>query len=246
MYGKEHLENSYGAYEPLDQDALVRRHAPLVKKIAYHLVSRLPASVQVDDLIQAGMLGLLDAATQYKASQGASFETYATIRIRGSMLDELRRNDWAPKSVHKRSRDVNAAMKAVEMRTGRDASDREVAEEMGIPIDEYHSIIYEISTRRMSSFEDVNTSEDDDREQIADDAQTPSEHLVDEQFRVGLAAAIDGLPEREKLIVALYYDEELNLKEIGMVLEVSESRVSQLLSQAHARLRLRMREHTQG
>ncbi|MBF0470848.1 MAG: RNA polymerase sigma factor FliA [Gammaproteobacteria bacterium] len=239
------MDNGYGAYGQVDQEVLVTRHAPLVKKIAYHLVSRLPASVQVDDLIQAGMLGLLDAANQYKATQGASFETYATIRVRGAMLDELRRNDWAPKSVHKRVRDLTSAMNVVEMRTGRDATDREVAEEMGISLEEYHSILLESNTRRMTSFDDINSSEDDNREQFSDEAPEPTERIAEDQFRSGLAAAIDSLPEREKLIIALYYDEELNLKEIGMILEVSESRVSQLMSQAHARLRVRMREHTQ-
>ncbi len=227
------------------RDQLVAHHAPLVKKIAYHLVGRLPASVQVDDLIQAGMMGLLDALSQYDQSQGAQFETYATIRVRGAMLDELRRNDWVPKSVHRKSRDLTEAITRVESRVGRDASDREVAAEMGIPLDEYHKALQDYTSCRMTSLDSMYDDEDEDNplERFASDSLSPAEHLMDEQFHYGLVDAINHLPEREKLIMSLYYEQDLNLKEIGLVLEVSESRVSQLMTQAHARLRSRLREH---
>ena len=224
-------------------DELIERHAPLVKKIAYHLMARLPSSVQVDDLIQAGMLGLLDAANHYKPDQGASFETYASIRIRGAMLDDLRRVDWAPKSVHKKSRDLAAAINAVERRTGAEAGDREVAEEMGLSMEEYYTLLRETAGSRMVSVEELGSSEEDIFERVDSHTAAPVDELQQQQFQGHLGEAIKQLPEREQLIMSLYYEQELNLKEIGAVLEVSESRVSQLLSQAHARLRARLSGH---
>lgn len=234
----------YEANGQQNRDDLVIEHAGLVKKIAYHMIARLPASVQVDDLIQAGMMGLLDAASHYDASQGAAFETYASIRVRGSMLDELRRNDWAPKSVHRKGRELTAAIHRVEMRTGEDASDREVADEMGVSLDEYHKVLLDSNNCQISSFDMLSGSDDDTRDHFADDIPDPTQQLMGEQFQKGLADAIDTLPEREKLIMSLYYESELNLKEIGLVIGVSESRVSQLMSQSHGRLRARMQSHT--
>lgn len=233
----------YKAQGPGDLDALVNRYAPLVKKIAYHLIARLPSSVQADDLIQAGMLGLLDAAAQYSPTQGASFETYASIRIRGAMLDDLRRNDWAPKSVHKKSRDVAEAIKQVEGRTGREASDREVAEQMGISLDDYYQILRDTNVSHMLSVEELGSADEDIFERVDAQVAAPVEQLQKEQFQGNLVTAIGQLPEREQLIMSLYYEQELNLKEIGAVLDVSESRVSQLLSQAHARLRSKLSAH---
>lgn len=225
---------------PTDGDQLVTRYAPLVKRIAYHLLGRLPSSVLVDDLIQAGMIGLLDAAKHYDQTQGASFETYASIRVRGAMLDELRRNDWAPKSVHRRARDLAEAVRSVEARTGRDATDQEVAREMGLPLDEYHQILQDASTCKVLSFEDIGSEQHNMADLMPDAGPGPVDQLQNQDFASSLAGAIEQLPERERLVVSLYYDEELNLKEIGAVLKVSESRVSQLLSQAHSRLRARL------
>ncbi|MDH5358946.1 MAG: RNA polymerase sigma factor FliA [Gammaproteobacteria bacterium] len=228
-----------------DTERLVTEHAPLVKRLAYHLVGRLPSSVMVDDLIQAGMIGLLDAARQYDPTQGASFETYATIRVRGSMIDELRRNDWAPKSVHKKQRDVAAAIKIVEARTGRDARDTEVAEEMGMDLDDYFQILQDTNSARLFSLDVVDANEESFINTISDDGGTPLDGLTDERFRDSLGEAITRLPERERMVLSMYYDNELNLREIGEVLEVSESRISQILSQAHGRLRSRLSEWTQ-
>ncbi len=233
----------YTANGQVGKDYLVNRHAPLVKKIAYHLLGRLPASVIVDDLIQAGMLGLLDAANQYDPTQGASFETYASIRVRGSMLDELRRTDWAPKSVHRKARDLAGAIQQVEAATGRDASDREVAETMGISLEEYHQILQETNSSRMFSIEELASDDGDAYERFSSSTPSPVEALEDEEFRSHLVDAIGTLPEREQLIMSLYYEQELNLREIGAVLNVTESRVSQLLSQAHSRLRARLQDH---
>jgi RNA polymerase sigma factor for flagellar operon FliA len=224
-------------------DAIINRYAPLVKKLAYHLMARLPSSVQVDDLIQAGMLGLLDAANHYNPTQGASFETYASIRIRGAMIDDLRRVDWAPKSVHKKSRDLAAAINQVEHQTGAEASDREVAEALGLSMEEYFTLLRETSSSRMVSVEELGSSEEDIFERVDSHTAAPAEELQQQQFQGHLAGAIKQLPEREQLIMSLYYEQELNLKEIGAVLDVSESRISQLLSQAHARLRTKLRDH---
>lgn len=225
-----------------NRDVLVERYASLVKRIAYHLIGRLPPSVLVDDLIQAGMLGLLDAANQYDERQGASFETYATIRIRGAMIDELRRNDWAPKSVHRRARELEEAIARVERQTGRDATDHEVAAAMGISLDEYFNILKDASTCRMLSFDDLGTDDDFLGHHVTDPSSPPLEQLQAAQFQERLAEAIARLPERERLVMGLYYDKELNLREIGAVLNVTESRVSQLMSQAHVRLRTRLRD----
>jgi len=222
---------------------LVTQHAPLVKRIAHHLLMRMPSSVQLDDLIQSGMIGLLEAARKYDMSKGASFETYAGIRIRGAMLDEIRRGDWAPRSVHRKSREVAAAVKSVEMRTGSDAKDTEVAEELGIDLETYYSILQDASGSRLFSFDDLTEGGDDSAlEAASGEISGPADEIQDEDFRAHLAKAIEGLPEREKLVLALYYDEELNLKEIGEVLGVSESRISQIHSQAALRLRARLQE----
>lgn len=228
-----------------DTERLVTEHAPLVKRLAYHLVGRLPSSVMVDDLIQAGMIGLLDASRQYDPTQGASFETYATIRVRGSMIDELRRNDWAPKSVHKKQRDVAAAIKIVESRTGCDAKDTEVAEEMGMELDDYFQILQDTNSARLFSLDVVDANEESFINTISDTGGSPLDGLTDDRFRDSLGEAITKLPERERMVLSMYYDNELNLREIGEVLEVSESRISQILSQAHGRLRSRLREWTQ-
>jgi len=221
-------------------DELVRQHAPLVKRIAHHMLGRLPESVQLEDLIQAGMIGLLEASRKYDGGKGASFETYAGIRIRGSMLDEIRRGDWAPRSVHRNSRRISEAIKQVESIKGRDAEDGEVAEHLGISQQEYHAILQDSAGCRLFSYEEVLEKNDAGGDVFAGENPNPLEGIERGAFQQHLAEAIKGLPEREQLVLALYYDEELNLKEIGAVLGVSESRVSQLHSQAAARLRARL------
>ncbi|MGD9385261.1 MAG: RNA polymerase sigma factor FliA [Thioalkalispiraceae bacterium] len=234
---------TYTSIEKSEMDRLLEQHAELVHRIAYHLSARLPATVLVDDLIQAGLIGLMDAASHYDPSQGAAFETYASIRIRGSMLDELRRNDWAPKSVHRKSRDMLAAVNKIEARTGRDARPKEIARTMGISIDEYHQLVLETNTCRVLNFTDVEYEDQSFSDGVSDDTtHGPLKGMQREEFKQFLAEAIKLLPEREQLIISLYYDEELNLKEIGSVLGVSESRVSQLMSQAHTRMRNTLKE----
>ncbi len=220
-----------------EQDRLVEQYAPLVKRIAYHLLGRLPSSVQVEDLMQAGMIGLLEASRNFDFGKGACFETYAGIRIRGAMLDEVRKGDWAPRSVHRNTRMVSDAMRAVEARLGRDAKDHEVAAELEMSLEEYYTILSDTAGSKLFSFDDLLES---GAPADVQGGEEPASGLQDERFRAALIAAIDTLPERERLLLSLYYDEELNLKEIGAVLGVSESRVSQLHSQCAARLRSKL------
>ncbi len=220
----------------------IEDHASLVKRIAYHMMLRMPASVQVDDLIQAGMIGLLEAAQKYDGSRGASFETYAGIRIRGAIVDEMRRGDWAPRSVHRNARRVAQAMATVEARTGRDAQDAEVAQELGVELDEYFAMLRDASASRLFSYEET-FGEDEYRMEVAgtsSDHTSPLETVQRDSLKESVAQAITQLSEREQMVLALYYDEELNLKEIGEILGVSESRVSQIHSQAALRLRNRL------
>jgi len=227
---------AYSANIPgLTADGLVVRHAELVKRIAYHLAGRLPASVEVNDLIQAGMLGLLEAASHYAADRGASFETYAGIRIRGAMIDALRKLDWAPRSVHRRAREAAAAMRQIEVEHGREARDAEVAERMGVTIEQYHRVMHDASSCQLASLDEGPTATD-----VADRSADPLQQAQSGEFREALAAAIAGLPERERLVMSMYYDDELNLKEIGAVLKVTESRVCQLHGQALVRLKARL------
>lgn len=218
------------------------QYAPLVKRIAHHMMMRMPACVQVEDLIQAGMIGLLEAAQKYDASKGASFETYAGIRIRGSIVDEMRRGDWAPRSVHRNGRRVSKAIADIEARKGCDATDQEVAQELDVGINEYHSMLNDSSSSRLFSFEE-SYGDDDARQGLDNQSMAftpPQEEFQRQALKQSLAQAITQLPERERLVLALYYDEELNLKEIGQIIGVSESRVSQIHSQAALRLRSRL------
>ncbi len=232
----------YATMQTGSPDERVMQHVDLVKRIAFHLKGRLPDSVQVDDLIQAGMLGLLEAVKNYDTKQGASFDTYAGIRIRGSMLDEVRRSDWTPRSVHKKARMVSAAIRDVENKIGRDARDTDIAEHLGLAVEEYNHILQDTVGCKTFSVEALSESGDyafKDAESVSAD---PFDLLGEQSFRQALVEAIKALPERECLVVSLYYDEEFNLREIGEVLNVSESRVSQICSQAMLRLRSRLAE----
>lgn len=222
------------------REDVITKHAPLVKRIAYHLMSRLPPCVQADDLIQAGMIGLLEASRNYDVTQGASFETYAGIRIRGAMLDEIRKNDWAPRSVHRKARKVAEAVRIIENSKGRDARDSEVAEVLQMTVEEYHRVLQDANGYLVMSFDDLGMDDEATAAQFADKSPGILEGLQREDFKKNLSEAISGLPERERLVMALYYDEELNLREIGAVLGVSESRVSQIHSQALIRLQSRL------
>jgi len=231
MYASEQVSN---------HNQLVEKHASLVKRIACHLINRLPASVQLEDLVQAGMIGLLEASKNYDERQGASFETYAGIRIRGSMLDEIRKNDWAPRSVHRKARMVAEAVRTIENTHGRDARDTEIAKTLEMPIEDYYKILQDNSYHKVLSVEDMGLGEESLLDNLSDNAPGVLDGLQKEDMQRIIAEAVASLPERERLVMALYYDEELNLREIGAVMGVSESRVSQIHSQAVIRLQARM------
>ena len=226
--------------DPRNYDELMTRYAPLVKRIAYHMMGRLPSNVQLDDMVQAGMIGLFEALKGYDMSRGASFETYARIRIRGAMIDEVRRGDWTPRSVYRKSRQLSEAIREVEEREGRDAKDSEIAELLNMDIKEYNNLVKEAAGCQLLSYEDIVSTGGSKDEASASQAQGPYKELYEEDFKRGLVDRIASLPERERLVMALYYEEEFNLREIGEIMGVSEGRVCQIHGQALVRLRARM------
>jgi RNA polymerase sigma factor for flagellar operon FliA len=243
-YSRNALVDATTASQDLPQEALVLKHADLVKRIAYHLVSRMPPNVEVEDLIQSGMIGLLDAARHYTPSKGANFETYAGIRIRGAMLDEVRRSDWTPRSVHRGARAIAEAIRKIENESGNEARPAEIATTMGISLDDYYKAAQDAASCRLFSFDQMGNTDEDGSpaDFVRDEGPSPLDDLTEDGFRKSLGQAIEGLPEREKLVLSLYYDDEMNLREIGEVLEVSESRVCQIHGQALMRLRARLVE----
>jgi RNA polymerase sigma factor for flagellar operon FliA len=236
----------YTASGKSDKNSILTEHAPLVKRLAYQLKARLPPSVEVDDLIQAGMIGLLDAVNRYEDNHGAQFETYAIQRIRGSMLDELRSSDWLPRGVRQTMRKIENAMNELQQRLGRPPMETEVAKHLKLDLNSYQELLGESGGHQLLYYEDFHDS--DTKEHFLDHFYSddrsgdPLQDLLHGDFRDAVVYAINSLPEREKLLMGLYYEQELNLKEIGAVMGVSESRVSQLHSQAVARLRVSLRE----
>lgn len=225
------------------QDEQITKYAPLVKRIAYHMMARLPASVEVDDLIQVGLIGLMDAVSRFDGSQGAQFESYATQRIRGAMLDELREADWLPRHVRQKSRQIETAIHKLEQRNGRAPSEQEISAELGMPIDQYQSMLGDVKCSQLLYYEDFSDEDSASflERYLVDGASDPLAVLEDGGFRDSLIAAIHHLPERERSMMGMYYEQDMNLKEIGAVLGVSESRVCQLHSQAVARLRAQLK-----
>ena len=232
----------YNAAGQINKDQLVQRFAPLVKRIAYHLMARLPSSVQVDDLVQNGMMGLLDAISRFEAGMGAQFETYAAQRIRGAMLDGLRENDWLPRSLRRDFRRIEEAIAQLEQAHGRAPAEKELANALGMSLGDYQKMLQDARGHQLISFEDMIEDGDEDylERHLVDDAGDPARIFEDASLRQLLVQAIEALPEREKLMMALYYEQDLNLREIGEVMGVTESRVCQLHSQAVARLRTRL------
>ncbi len=226
------------------KETLIREYLPLVKRIAYHLMTRLPASVEVDDMIQAGLMGLLDAVDRYDNEQGAQFETYATQRIRGAMLDELREADWASRNVRKAGRQIENAIHILEQRLKRPPSEQEIATELSLDINDYFELLNDARGAQLMYYEDLHEDSGESfLDRFADTiSQGPFDVLTSRRFKQALAQAVTILPEREKQLMGMYYEQDMNFKEIGAVLGVSESRVCQLHSQAIARLRGRLRE----
>jgi RNA polymerase sigma factor for flagellar operon FliA len=217
----------------------VNQYAPMVRRLAYHLMARLPASVQMDDMVQAGMIGLMDAASRYRDDQGANFETFANPRIRGAMLDELRASDWIPRGVRRAQRRIDQATCALEQRLGRAASESEIAQALGLSVTEYHELANEAKGAQLFYYEEVSGDETTG----VDEGELPTAHadplgkLHDKRFREALAAAIGQLPEREKNLMGLYYEKDMNFREIAAVFGVTESRICQIHGRAVARLR---------
>lgn len=224
----------------LEKEQLVQSLLPLVRRIAHHLMARLPASVQVDDLIQNGLLGLLDSINRFETGLGAQFETYATQRIRGAMLDGLRENDWLPRGLRREMRRIEAMISQLEQANGRAPSEIELAQGLGMTLADYQKTLQEARGHQIVYFEDFVSDDADEgflERHFTDNDADPASMLEDQDVKKHLVTAIENLPEREKLMMALYYEQELNLREIGEVLGVTESRVCQLHSQAIARLR---------
>ena len=236
----------YTAKGQLDRDALIRRHVPLVRRIALHMIAKLPPNVELDDLIQVGMIGLAEALSRFESEQGVQFETFASQRIRGAMLDELREGDWMSRSSRKSQKDIEHALHRLEQRLGRTPLESEIADELGMDLDDYQSLLGKVRGTQLVYLEDMHNGEDDngflDRH-TADTEADPMSMLKDQRLRMALVQAIDTLPERERQIMGMYYEQDMNLKEIAAVLGVTESRVSQLHSQSIARLRAKMRSH---
>lgn len=230
-----------------DQPTITEDQMQLVHRIAKHMKSRLPSSVRYEDLFQAGIVGLLEAMYKYDDSRGCTLATYASIRIRGAMIDELRKGDWAPRSVHRNARRIAEAIQVVENRGGQEARDVQIANEMGISIEDYYKMLQDSNGVRISEFDDSDYK-DEDTPDISFSAHMlgPYDQLARMDFKDHLARHISKLNERERLVLTLYYDEELNLKAIGEVLGVTESRVSQIHSQAMLRLQSRMQSNERG
>lgn len=236
----------YTAKGKADKNSLLTDHMPLVKRLAHQMKAKLPPSVEVDDLVQAGMIGLLDAINRYEENHGAQFETYAVLRIRGAMLDELRSSDWMPRSTRQNMRKVEQAMNALQQQLGRPPSESEVARSLKLSLVDYQEMLGDSGGHQLVYYEDFHDNDGEGHDSFLDryavDDDDPLKALLDTDFRQAVIDAIDGLPPREKMLMGLYYEEELNLKEIGAVMGVSESRVSQLHTQAVARLRANLRE----
>lgn len=235
----------YNASGVLDRSQYVNQYAPLVKRMAHHILARLPPSVQLDDLVQAGLIGLMDAVNRYEESQGAQFETYATQRIRGAILDELRANDWLPRGLRKSQRDIESAIHKLEHKLGRAPTESEVAKHMKISLEEYQDLLGEARGYQLVYFDDMkdrDSDEDYHERHSADSTYEPLEQVKDARFKQALVKAIDDLPEREKQMMGMYYEQDMNFREIAAVLGVTESRVCQIHSQSIARLRSKLKD----
>jgi len=230
-FGTDAMLSEYEVNSRQSTDHLVNQHLPLVKRLASQLAVKLPSHIEIEDLIQVGLIGLLKAVDDYQSDSGAVFSTYATIRIRGAMLDELRGRDWLPRSVQRDLGRVAAAIEKVEQRVGRPASEKEIADELDMNLEDYRVLAGELACARISQLDEAELPPGDDE---------PAEQVAEETRRTALANAITTLPEKEGLMLSLYYSDGLNLKEIGLVLGVSESRVSQIHGQAVARLKSKL------
>ncbi|ABD71410.1 sigma 28 (Flagella/Sporulation) [Rhodoferax ferrireducens T118] len=237
----------YTAKGQLDRNAMIRQYQPLVRRLAHHMMAKLPANVEVDDLIQVGLIGLSEALTRYEAAQGVQFETFATQRIRGAMLDELRGNDWMSRGSRKSQKDIEQALRRLEHKLGRTPLESEIAADLGLSLVDYQTLLGKVRGTQLVYLEDMARGNDEEDSfldrHVGDSDADPMNVLRDQRLRQALVAAIKNLPEREQFIMSMYYEQDMNLKEIAAVLDVTESRICQLHSQSIARLRAKMRAH---
>ena len=242
---------TYTAKGHLQRDAQIRQHVPLVRRLAHHMLAKLPPNIELDDLIQVGMIGLTEALSRYEAAQGVQFETFATQRIRGAMLDELREGDWMSRSSRKSQKDIEKAVRRLEQTLGRSPLESEIADSLGMPLADYQSLLGKVRGTQLVYLEDMTRGGEEgegnegflERHETADNPGDPMAMLRDQRLRSSLVEAIKNLPEREQFIMGMYYEQDMNLKEIAAVLGVTESRICQLHSQSIARLRAKMRSH---
>ena len=235
----------YTAKGQLDTNAMLKQYGPLVRRLAHQMIAKLPANVEIDDLIQVGMIGLSDALTRFDVAQGVQFETFATQRIRGAMLDELRGNDWMSRGDRRHQRTIEGAVHKLEQKLGRAPTEGEIAAELGMKLVEYQELLGKVRGTQLLYLEDMSGDEGDEDfldRHVADTEANPLARLSDRKMREALVAAIENLPEREQYVMSMYYEHDMNLKEIAAVFGVTESRVCQLHSQSIARLRARLRE----
>jgi len=234
----------YTAKGQLDASALLKEYSPLVRRLAHQMIAKLPANVELDDLIQVGIIGLSDALTRFDVNQGVQFETFATQRIRGAMLDELRGSDWMSRGDRRHQRNIEAAVRKLEQRHGRAPSEGEIAREMGLTLTQYQELLGKVRGTQLVYLEDMSGDEGDEDyldRHVADEEANAIARLQDRRMREALVEAIKQLPEREQYVMSMYYEHDMHLKEIAAVLKVTESRVCQLHSQSIARLRSKLR-----
>jgi RNA polymerase sigma factor for flagellar operon FliA len=237
----------YTAKGHFDREHMIRQYVPLVRRLAHHMIAKLPPNIELDDLIQVGMIGLSEALTRYEVAQGVQFETFATQRIRGAMIDELRESDWMSRGSRKSQKDIERAVQRLEQKLGRGPIESEIAAELELSLVEYQSLLGKVRGTQLVYLEDMTGGNDDESSfldrHVADETADPVHLLRDHRLRESLVEAIKTLPEREQYIMSMYYENDLNLKEIAAVLDITESRVCQLHSQSIARLRAKMRSH---
>ena len=226
-----------------DSNALLKQYSPLVRRLAHQMIAKLPANVELDDLIQVGMIGLNDALSRFDAAQGVQFETFATQRIRGAMLDELRGGDWMSRGDRRHQRAIESAVHKLEQKLKRAPNESEIADEMGMMLGDYQELLGKVRGTQLFYLEDLSGDDGDDflDRHVADEGANPLDMLEDHRMRQALVDAIGKLPEREQHVMSMYYEQDMNLKEIAAVLGVTESRVCQLHSQSIARLRAKLR-----
>ncbi len=238
--------------DPEIRDMFVKQYAPLVKYVAGKVAMVMPHNVEFDDLVGFGVFGLFDAINKFDPEKHVKFKTYAVTRIRGAILDELRSIDWVPRSVRQKTREIEDTIHHLESSLGRSANDREIAKEMRMSLKDFHKTMMKISGTSILSLNDVwYTGDENDKVSIVDSIESPSSLNPDmiiekEEIKRVIVDAINELPEKEKKVLVLYYYEDLTLKEIGKVLEVTESRISQLHTKAIMRLRAKLTNIKKG